>query len=284
MTMIERRTLLGAAAGTAAIALSGAVGAATTRRLERFGLQLYTLREAAKADPIGTLRRIKALGYSEVELGGPPYSTMDPRVLRRELVRIGLTAPSMHVPIGALETDAAKIFAQAATLGCRYVVVPYLDQDRRSTIAQCQVTAAALNGFGAAAKTAGLSFAYHNHSFEFVPVEGKLPFDIFFGESDPALVKIELDLHWAVKAKADVGRIFAQYPGRIALCHVKDMTADGRMVAVGAGVIDFAAIFAKSRQAGLVHYFVEHDEPPAPYWPTVAAGADHLKTLRFLNQ
>lgn len=279
--MIERRTVLGAAAGTAVIAMSGGVAAAATRRLRRFGLQLYTLREVAKADPIGTLRRVKALGYDEVELGGPPYSTMDPQLLRRELVRIGLTAPSMHVPITALETDAPRTFAQAATLGCAYVVVPSLDADRRSTIAQCQATAATFTRLGAAARAAGVTFAYHNHALEFEPVEGRLPFDILFGESDPALVKMELDLHWAVKAKADISAIFASYPGRIPMCHVKDMTADGRMVAVGAGVIDFAAIFAKSNQAGLVHYFVEHDEPPAPYWPTVSASADYLKQLRF---
>lgn len=279
--MIERRTVLGAAAGTAVIAMSGGVAAAATRRLRRFGLQLYTLREVAKADPIGTLRRVKALGYDEVELGGPPYSTMDPQLLRRELVRIGLTAPSMHVPITALETDAPKTFAQAAALGCAYVVVPSLDADRRSTIAQCQATAATFTRLGAAARAAGVTFAYHNHALEFEPVEGRLPFDILFGESDPALVKMELDLHWAVKAKADISAIFASYPGRIPMCHVKDMTSDGRMVAVGAGVIDFAAIFAKSNQAGLVHYFVEHDEPPAPYWPTVSASADYLKQLRF---
>jgi sugar phosphate isomerase/epimerase len=278
--MLSRRALLGGAVGAATIAMTG-VASAAERRLERFGIQLYTLRRVAKNDPIGTLRRLKALGYSEVELGGPPYSGMDPRMLRRALVRIGLTAPSMHVQIVDLEADAPKLFAQANALGCDYVVLPHIEPERRSTVAQCSAFAQQLTRFGAAAKAAGVTFAYHNHAFEFQPVQGKLPFDIFFDETDPALVKIELDLHWAAKANANIPAIFAKHAGRIPLCHVKDMTADGRMVAVGAGVLDFASLFAKSEQAGLVHYFVEHDRPPAPYWPTVVASADHLKILRF---
>jgi len=279
--MLARRTLLGGMAGAAILATTGTATAVPVRRIKRFGIQLYTLRAVAKADPIGTLRRLKTLGYSEIELGGPPYSTMDPKTLRRELIRIGLTAPSMHVPMSELEGDAAKVFAQAKVLGVKYVVLPWVNEERRSTIAQCQATAAAFTRFGKAAKAAGLTFAYHNHSWEFEAVEGQLPFDIFFGESDPDLVKIELDLFWATKAKADIPAIFARYAGRIPLCHVKDITADGRMAAVGAGILDFAALFAKSQQAGLVHYFVEHDQPPAPYWPTVEAAAAHMKTLRF---
>ncbi|TRW17323.1 sugar phosphate isomerase/epimerase family protein [Glacieibacterium frigidum] len=277
--MLARRTLLSGMAGAAAVAMGGPAVAA--QRLKRFGIQLYTLREVAKTDPLGTLRRLKALGYSEIELGGPPYSAMDPKVLRAELIRIGLTAPSMHVQMADLEADAAKVFAQAKTLGCDYAVLPYIGEDRRSTLAQCQAFARQLTGFGAAAKAAGVTFAYHNHAFEFAAIEGRRPFDIFFDESDPALVKIELDLFWTVKGGGDIAAIIAKYPGRIPLCHVKDMSADGKMVAVGAGTIDFAAIFAKSRQAGLVHYFVEHDQPPPPYWPTVEASAVHLKKLRF---
>lgn len=276
--MLARRTLLGGMAAAAAAVVAGPAIAA--QRLKRFGIQLYTLREIAKTDPIGTLRRVKALGYSEVELGGAPYSTMDPKVLRRELIRNGLTAPSMHVQIDELEADASRAFAQAKALGCDYAVLPYIGENRRSTIAQCQAFAKQLTRFGAAAKAAGVTFAYHNHAFEFAAIEGKRPFDIFFDESDPALVKIELDLFWTVKGGGDIDAVIAKYPGRVALCHVKDISADGRMVTVGAGTIDFAKVFAKSRQAGLVHYFVEHDEPPAPYWPTVEAAATYLKQLR----
>ena len=279
--MLDRRGFGGAAAGVAALAVSGRAAAAGTRRVERFGLQLYSLRKVARRDPFGTLRKLRALGYSEVELGGAPYATLDPKVLRRELVRAGLTAPSMHVQYAELASDAPRLFAQAKTLGCDYVVLPYIGEEHRSTIAQCRAFAGQLTRFGAAARAEGLGFAYHNHAFEFGRVGGSRPFDIFFEESDPALVKIELDLHWATRAKADIPAIFARHAGRIALCHVKDMTAAGRMVAPGAGVIDFGSLFARSEQAGLVHYFVEHDNPPAPYWPTVAAGADYLKTLRF---
>jgi len=282
MTLARRTVLAGMVCAAALTSAPTGITAATgSRRIKRFGIQLYTLREVAKADPMGTLRRLKALGYGELELGGPPYSMMDPKVLRRELVSLGLTVPSMHVPLVEIEADAAKIFEQANILGAKYVVVPWIDPARRATVAQCQAIAATLTRLGQAAKSAGLTLAYHNHSWEFEPVEGKLPFDIFFGESDPALVKVELDLFWAAKAKADIPAIFAKYAGRIPLCHVKDMAADGSMVAVGAGIIDFGALFARSQQAGLLHYFVEHDNPPAPYWPTIETSAAYMKSLRY---
>lgn len=270
-----------AVAGTAAATALDSVAIAASRKTKRFGVQLYSMREAAKTDPIGTLKRLKKLGYSEVELGGPPYSTMDPKELRRELVRIGLTAPSMHVQMDELENNMARVLSQGRMLGCQYIVLPWINEDRRSNISQCQQTAKAFNHFGKMVKDAGFTFAYHNHSFEFEPVEGKLPFDILFGESDPDLVKIELDLLWATKGKADIPAIFRKHAGRIPLCHVKDMTPAGEMTSVGSGVIDFQSIFDMSKLAGLEHYFVEHDNPPPPYWPSMEASARQMQKLRY---
>ncbi len=279
--MFSRRALMTAVAGTAAATALDSVAIAASRKTKRFGVQLYSMREAAKTDPIGTLKRLKKLGYSEVELGGPPYSTMDPKELRRELVRIGLTAPSMHVQMDELENNMARVLSQGRMLGCQYIVLPWINEDRRSNISQCQQTAKAFNHFGKMVKDAGFTFAYHNHSFEFEPVEGKLPFDILFGESDPDLVKIELDLLWATKGKADIPAIFRKHAGRIPLCHVKDMTAAGDMTNVGSGVIDFQSIFDMSKLAGLKHYFVEHDNPPPPYWPSMEASARQMQKLRY---
>lgn len=278
--MLRRDFLLGAA-GATALALPVAGLGAPRRAVRRIGIQLYTLRVAAATDPLGTLRRLKAIGYDEIELGGPPYSTMDPQVLRREVDRIGLKIASMHVQTAELEADPAKVMAQARTLGARFVVLPWLSEDRRSTIAQCEASAKLFDRLGAAAKAAGVTFAYHNHAWEFAAVEGRLPFDIFFGESDLALAKIELDLFWVTKAKVDPATIFARYPGRIPLVHVKDMLSGGGMTEVGAGTIDFAKLFALPGAQGIEHYFIEHDEPAAPYWPSVTTSYLNLKRLRY---
>ncbi len=112
---------------------------------------------------------------------------------------------------------------------------------------------------GESCREAGLRFGYHNHDFEFETIDGQIPFDVLLDETDPGLVDFELDLFWITKGGEDPLRYFERYPGRFTLCHVKDMAAGGEMVDVGAGGIDFAAIFARAEQAGLKHFFVEHD-------------------------
>ncbi len=130
------------------------------------------------------------------------------------------------------------------------------------------------------AKAAGLTFGYHNHDFEFEPLEGRMPWDVLLEETDPALVKLELDLYWITKAGGDPFKYLTEHPGRFPLVHVKDMATDGSMVDVGAGTIDFAALFARSGQAGIKHYFVEHDNPGEPF-QSLAASYRYLRNLEF---
>jgi sugar phosphate isomerase/epimerase len=103
---------------------------------------------------------------------------------------------------------------------------------------------------------------------------------VLLEETDPQLVSFEIDLYWTVHGGGDPLDYFDRHPGRFSLCHVKDRTADGEMVDVGAGAIDFAAIFARSQQAGLEYFFVEHDEPADPL-ASIAASHDYLRTLTF---
>jgi sugar phosphate isomerase/epimerase len=111
-------------------------------------------------------------------------------------------------------------------------------------------------------------------------LSGQLPYDILLAASDPDLVKIELDLFWIVKGGGDPLAYFAKYPGRFPLVHVKDMSADGRMVDVGRGRIPFARIFAQRKAAGIRHFFVEHDEPADPF-ASITASYAYLRGLRF---
>jgi len=140
-----------------------------------------------------------------------------------------------------------------------------------------------------------MQFAYHNHWFEYLPVNGKLPYDTLLQESDPDLVKMEMDLCWISVAGQDPVKYFDRYPGRFPLVHVKDVTkissvtAAGEqdfgdsmkeMTEVGSGVIDWKRIFAQSEKAGLKHYFVEHDNPKAPF-DSIRTSYAYLERLRF---
>ncbi|HEV2130246.1 MAG TPA: sugar phosphate isomerase/epimerase, partial [Longimicrobiaceae bacterium] len=208
------------------------------------------------------LQQVAEIGYDEVETAG--LYDLSPEQFRARLDRYGLVSPAGHYPIQALRENLETTLAAAQTLGQRWVVVPWLDEGERTAEGYRRV-AAELNRFGQAARERGLRVAYHNHEFEFAPLEGGTTgYDILLAETDPELVDFELDLFWATQAGRDPVEIFAGHPGRFPLWHVKDMAdiqGQQRMVAVGEGEIDFRRIFAHAEQAGLRHFFIEHDNP-----------------------
>ncbi len=286
---MDRRSFVKVAAGAA---LGGMVGfackeqavsqaapeaASSMRSLDRIGVQLYSVRSLMEQDFAGTLKAVAEAGYDEVEFAG--YFEHSPEEVRMLLEAAGLDAPASHVSIDALRGDLAGTIETAGTVGHRYLVCPWIAEEER-TLGGYQQIAAFFNEVGGACQEAGLRFGYHNHDFEFETVDGRIPMEILLGETDPELVDYELDLFWIRKGGQDPLRYFERFPGRFPLCHVKDMTADEEMVDVGKGQIDFAAIFARAEQAGLKHYFVEHDNPADPL-ASIEASQDHLRALRF---
>jgi sugar phosphate isomerase/epimerase len=129
-------------------------------------------------------------------------------------------------------------------------------------------------------KSVGLGFAYHNHDFEFtVKPGGRRLFDTLVADTDPSLVKIELDLFWTVAAGEDPKAVIARLPGRIYAYHVKDRTTDGEMTSVGEGTIDFADIFTLNEVAGVKRFYVENDQSPEPYLPDIRTSFAALSRL-----
>lgn len=278
---ITRRQWLARSAALAAT-LPGTPGWARKPRSapNPIGLQLYTLRELFAADPMGTLEKVAAIGFREVEYGGGGYETMDHAGLRRTMDRLGLKAPSIHVGYEMLERDFDAAVRMTRTLGADTVVLPWMAPDMRN-FESWKMALANFNRWAARLKAAGLGFAYHNHDFEFtVKAAGRSMFDMLVTDTDPKLVKIELDLFWAVAAGEDPKTIIRRLPGRVYAYHVKDRTADGKMTSVGAGTIGFASIFALNKQAGVQHFYVENDQAPAPYLPDVTASFAALSRLR----
>ena len=278
--MIDRREFLGTMGAFAAGAVLPACHTAhATSRLSKIGVQLYTVRDLMKQDVEGTLAAVAAAGYTEVEFAG--YFGKTPAEIRAMLDRHGLTAPSVHT--GDISADAwAKALDAAHAIGHRYIVVPWIPEERRKTLDDWKRVAAEFNRAAAAAQAAGVQFAYHNHDFEFWLVEGRVPFDLLLAETDPKLVQLEIDLYWITKGGHDPLAYFGRWPGRVPLVHVKDSLGapDHKMVDVGAGSIDWKRIFARSGQAGIKHYFVEHDQPADPI-ASITASCAYLKKLEF---
>lgn len=257
--MLPRRDFLAWLGATVAVA--GRPWPPAAAGLEPIGIQLYTLRRLMQQDVERTLATVAEIGYREVEFAG--YFDHPPGRIRALLGAHGLRAPAAHVGFPELDDGWDRILDTAAEIGHRYVVTPWIPEAQRTTDGY-QRAAELFNRAGAAAAARGLTFAYHNHDFEFVPLRDQLPFDILLDETDPSLVPFEMDLFWITKGGYDPLDYFARYPGRFPLVHVKDMRADGAMVDVGQGRIDFTRIFARAEQAGIRHYFVEHDNPTDP--------------------
>jgi sugar phosphate isomerase/epimerase len=288
MTAMNRRTFLGTASTvTAATFLTKRFAFAAGHGVDNVGVQLYTVRDAIAKDFDGSLAKVAAVGYKNVELAGfafdggvVTYFGKSPKDMRAALDSHGLVAPSTHVNYTSLAPENfPKVLEASKTLGHKYIVNPWVEEEIRNSPDGWQHVTETFNRVGAACKKAGVQFAYHNHWFEFLPVNGKLPYDILLTGCDPKLVKMELDLCWITAAGADPVTYFDRYPGRFPLVHVKDLkkipqvTTGGAqnfgdtvdLTEVGSGIIDWKRLFSHGGKAGIKYYIVEHDHPVAPF-------------------
>lgn len=268
--------------------------AADSPRIARPGVQLYTVRSELRRDFRGTLQRIAAMGYREVEFAG--YFDQPPRALRDLLDGLGLAAPSAHVDERLFGAEGAGIIDAALTLGHRHLVFPWVDPSQWRDLDGWKRRAESFNRAGELCRRAGLQFCYHNHHFEFATLQGRRPYDLLLSDCDAQLVKMELDLCWAVAARQDPLALLKAHPGRFPLVHLKQLKAlpplqgsdvlslkmedaNRLMTEVGPGAVDFAGLLADPASQGIRHFFVEHDEPAAP----LASIETSLRWLRALT-
>ena len=254
---------------------------AKKRKLSKIGLQLYTVRRELEKDFEGTLSKVAALGFSEVEFAG--YFNRTPQQVQSALAKNNLAAPSVHVLAAGLRGDLQQTIDAAKTIGHQYVVCAYLLPEERKSIDDYKRLIDLFNDAGDRLKKAGLQFCYHNHDFEFTPIDNKIPYDLILAGTDQKTVKMELDLYWITKAGQSPLKYFSAHTGRFPLVHVKDMDATPKhfFTEVGRGTIDFKKIFAESDEAGIQHYFVEQDETPDSPFESIKMSIDYLKQLDF---
>jgi sugar phosphate isomerase/epimerase len=222
-------------------------------------LQLYTVREDAARNFVGTLDQVAAIGYTGVELNG--YGPLTPADLRAKFDALGLAVAGSHVALVRLENELDAVVAECRTLQCPTVVCPVLPAERRTEDGFRQL-ASSLNAIGRTVTASGLTLCYHNHAFEFeTEIDGIAAYDWLMANTDPALVQIEIDAFWVQKAGRDPTAYIEKYRGRVPLVHLKDMTADAAQTfaPVGAGSVDFAPLFAAAERGGVQWYIVEQD-------------------------
>ncbi len=290
---MNRRTFLETATTvTAATLLTSRLGWAAEHKIEKVGVQLYTVRDLMKDDFDGTIAKVAKIGYKEVEFAG--YFGHTGEQVRAVCAKNGLSPVSTHVQYDELDDKFPSVIETSKTIGLKYIVCPWIPEELRKSPDIWKQASEKFNRCGEASKKAGMQFAYHNHWFEFLPVDGKLPYDLLLKECDANLVKMEMDLCWITAAGGDPLKYFNEYPGRFPLVHVKDLkkkpavsegggqnfgdTVD--LTSVGSGIIDWKKIFAQSEKAGIKHYIVEHDKPENPF-ESITKSYDYLEKLRF---
>ena len=263
------------------------------------GIQAYTLGNLMTTDTRGTLQKLAAIGYRELESAGSGKGNFygyKPKGFSAMVKDAGMHWRSAHVggapftfdqmmkmaktaadsarmkkfadqfknrpKVATLRDDYQQLADEAAEGGLSYLVcssIPVATMDEIKTAVEVFSKA------GEACKKNGVQFAYHNHVTEFDNVEGHRPFDYILNNTNKDLVKMELDLAWATKAKQDPIELFKLHPGRYPLWHVKDLDKTNMMPAeVGSGVVDFKRVFEHAKSSGMKYFFVEQDQAPKP--------------------
>lgn len=258
------------------------------------GIQLYTLGELTRTDLDGTLAEVARIGFRTVEIAN--YMGKTPADLRASLDRAGLRCTSAHVTPGAGTTtepgllgDLDLLASHMQVIGATHVIAPIFNRPTdvvvqpvegegarvlgriaaAMSIDHWKRMAAQLNDTGRKLKANGISFGYHNHSMEFVPVGVGTAWDILLAETDPELVTFELDVGWVAAAGVDPADLFARNPGRYGLMHMKDVKASTqpnlmlRMdpTEVGSGRLDWSKVLPAAWKAGVRKFFYEQEAP-----------------------
>ncbi len=240
------------------------------------GIQLYAVNSAMQENPAGTLKSLREIGFREVETAG--FGKLSAQEFRQLLDAAGLVCPSAHLPFDS--TNLGPTFEAAHALGTRYVASGSLRSSLRPPVTgsyamsldEAKQTAELANRIGEKARQAGLQYAYHNHHLEFADQGGVIGYDILLRETDPDLVKFEIDCGWMVVGGRNPIDYFRKYPNRFPMIHVKDFLPAqdhpdaGNAPAhpgaeLGHGIIDYKPIFAAADQAGLQHFFAEQEGP-----------------------
>lgn len=244
-------------------------------------VQLYTVRDLLAKDFAGTVKQIAQIGYKAVEMAG--YGNLKSAAeAKKALDDAGLKVSGAHASIDLLEKDLEKVLDENQTLGNTNLVCPFLPENRRKDAAGWKQVAQSLNRIGRAVHERGMTFAYHNHSFEFQQFDGKKGYDILWENTEPHLVKAEVDVYWVKHGGEDPVERINKLGDRVLLLHLKDMAAgaDKKFAEVGTGILDFKAILAAAEKAGAQWGAVEQDNCyDTPPLEAIKTSLENLKKL-----
>ncbi len=252
------------------------------------GLQLYSLRKAFSQDVPGTLAQVKNFGFEYVETAGTYNLPTD--VFKAMLKSNGLHAVSAHFPYDRFKSDPEGVARDAKALGVKYAGTAWITHQPPFNEAAARDAIKVFNRAGEVLAKHGIKFFYHTHGYEFHPHGNGTLFDLLMTETNPEFVSYEMDVFWIMHPGQDPVKLLDKYGKRFELMHVKDMkkgterNLTGKSdvnndVAIGTGEMNWPAILAASKRAGVKWYFIEDEaDEVARHLPH---SLHYLKNVKF---
>lgn len=267
-------------------------------------LQLYTVRDNVAEDFVGTLVKVKEMGYDGVEFAG--LYDHSPAQIKHWCDSVGLVPLSAHVPFDEMVQDIDKVIADYKAIGCEYIVVPYVSEECHPDGENFYKMIEDIKTWGKKAHEAGLTLLYHNHDFEFKKLDnGQCGLDYMYENVPAEYLQTELDQCWVKYAGYDPVEYLQKYSGRSPVVHLKDFYKEGEQEGdpyaligiddgeekkntafefrpVGYGVQDIPAIIEAAKAAGSKWLVVEQDQPSMGKTPLECAetSMEYLKSLK----
>ena len=265
-------------------------------------VQVYSVRDFAKEDMRGTLQKIKDMGYAGVEFAG--LYGLPAEEVKAMCEEIGLVALSAHVPFADMRKDCNKVINYYKTVGCKFIVVPYLNPEDRPGADGWEKTIADMREIGKLAHENGLTLLYHNHDFEFMTIDGKYALDILYDTIPADYLQTEIDTCWVNVGGENPSEYVKNYKGRAPIVHLKDFFGEKsddmyeligiekkaptrpsnfEFRPVGSGLQDFPAILASAQAAGAEWVVVEQDQATMGLTPleSIKKSIDYLKSFEW---
>ena len=244
------------------------------------GVQLYSVRKECEKDLTGTIKAVAKMGYKGVEFAG--YYGRDAKTLRKLLDSVGLLCCGTHTGIDTLlDDELPKTIEFNQTLGNKFLIVPGLQGNYRSSRRAWQETAKLFNELSDKVKPHGMQVGYHNHSIEFKPLDGELPWDTFFGGTKKEVV-MQLDTGNAMGGGGDPVMLLKRYPGRATTVHLKAFSKSKPNAIIGDDELPWQKIFELCETIGGTQWYIVEYESDA--YPPLVSIEKCLETLRRLGK
>ena len=288
--LVSRRGFIAKSAAVAAVLASSANGASQDRKKRKstkkrsgrrvpVGLQLYSVREDCKRDLTGTIAAVAKMGYKGVEFAG--YYDRSAKQLREMLDDNGLVCCGTHTGLDTLLGDnLARTIEFNRTLGNKYLIVPGLPEKYRNSHQAWLDTAKLFNELAEKVKPHGMRVGYHNHSVEFTAMDGELPWDTFYGNTQKDVI-MQIDVGNAIHGGADPLPYLYQYPGRAITVHVKEFSKTNKKALIGEGDVNWKAFFALCKAVGETEWYIVEQESYA--YPPLKCVEKCLRNLRKMR-